>query len=88
MRRVVHLHDSGVTAAAIAEVLNADRVPTPAGRPHWTRAHVFRLVRTAAADIRREPLRPDGDARLRGIPAPGGRWWHQASLSVSTANRC
>ena len=61
LHAVVDLHTRGLTYQAIADLLNTSGLPTPAGRPNWTRAHVFRLVRTAAArDLSRDPPRPLG----------------------------
>ncbi len=46
---VVIMYMDGMSYAAISDALDARGIPTPAGRSRWQRAHVWRLVRTAAA---------------------------------------
>lgn len=49
LERVVALHRAGLSDSEIAEVLNAEGIATPEGRPRWQRCHVWRLLRTNAA---------------------------------------
>jgi|HubBroStandDraft_1064217.scaffolds.fasta_scaffold1025413_2 hypothetical protein len=44
--RVVDLRRQGLSYAEISAVLNAEGVPTPAGRPRWQRSYVDRLLHT------------------------------------------
>ena len=44
--RVIQLRRQGLSYAAISDVLNADGVPTPTGRPLWRKAYVDRLLHT------------------------------------------
>jgi hypothetical protein len=46
---VVALRRRGLSLAAIGAELNAQGVPTPAGRPRWTKSHVDRLLHTRHA---------------------------------------
>jgi len=43
---VVALRRRGFSLAAISTALNAEGVPTPAGRPQWGKSHVDRLLHT------------------------------------------
>ena len=60
--RIIALHQQGLGYRAISDVLNYEGVPTPLGRPRWTKSHVNRLLFTrhvkeklAASSVR--PLR-------------------------------
>ena len=44
--RAVDLRRQGLSYAEISTVLNAERVPTPAGRSRWQRSYVDRLLHT------------------------------------------
>ncbi|WP_160146951.1 recombinase family protein [Thermomonospora echinospora] len=43
---MVELHRQGLSLAQVADVLNAESVPTPAGKARWTKSHVDRLLST------------------------------------------
>jgi hypothetical protein len=49
LARVVKLRARGTRLVAIADQLNEDRVPTPAGLPCWNFRHVWQLLRTQDA---------------------------------------
>lgn len=49
LREVLSMHESGMGFPAISEALNARGVRTPAGKPRWSRTHVWHLIRTAGA---------------------------------------
>lgn len=49
LRRVLAMRNEGVSYQRICDTLNAEGVPTPAGRPRWCRSHVSRLVYTRSA---------------------------------------
>ena len=58
--RVAGLRREGLSYAAISAVLNAEGVPTPAGRSRWHRSYVDRLLHTRYAmeiieEIDRDP---------------------------------
>jgi Recombinase len=42
--RVVGMRLAGLSLGQISLRLNGDGVPTPAGRPRWTKSHVDRLL--------------------------------------------
>lgn len=44
--RILRMHRQGLSLQAIADVLNLDGVPTPTGRPHWSKSSVDRLLHT------------------------------------------
>ena len=44
--QVVSLRRQGLSYAAISSILNAQGLPTPAGRPRWQRSYVDRLLHT------------------------------------------
>lgn len=44
--QVIQLRRRGLSYAKISAVLNADGIPTPAGRPLWQREYVDRLLHT------------------------------------------
>ena len=44
--RVIQLRRQGLSLGAISDLLNAERVPTPTGRPRWHKAYVDRLLHT------------------------------------------
>ena len=49
---ILRIHDlrrEGLSYAAISNELNADGIPTPAGRPRWYRSYVDRLLHTRHA---------------------------------------
>ena len=41
---ILQLHGQGLSLQAISEVLNRQGVLTPAGRPHWSKSSVDRLL--------------------------------------------
>jgi Recombinase len=45
-RRILQLHRQGLSLQAISEVLNREGVPTPTGRPRWSKSYVDRLLHT------------------------------------------
>jgi hypothetical protein len=47
--RIVGLHRQGLTYTQISAVLNAEGVPTPAGRVRWFKSSVDRLLHTRYA---------------------------------------
>jgi recombinase len=47
--RVIHLRHQGLSYAQISAVLNAEGIPTPAGRARWHKTHVDRLLHTQYA---------------------------------------
>ncbi|GIH22016.1 hypothetical protein Aph01nite_03260 [Acrocarpospora phusangensis] len=47
--KVVRMQIAGMGDQAIADELNQAGVSTPMGTCHWTRAHVWRLLRTRDA---------------------------------------
>lgn len=49
LAHVVALRRRGMSLAAISAVLNTQGVPTPTGRPRWTKSHVDRLLHTRHA---------------------------------------
>lgn len=50
LRRVIVLREhKKLSLSAISAVLNAEGVPTPAGRARWTKSHVDRLLHTQYA---------------------------------------
>ena len=46
---VVALRRRGLSLRAISIMLNAQGIPTPTGRPRWTKSHVDRLLHTRHA---------------------------------------
>jgi Recombinase len=56
LARVVSMRREGKRLADICAELNAEGVPTPAGRNTWTTAHVSRLLYTRAAERMRAEL--------------------------------
>ncbi|QXN91884.1 recombinase family protein [Nocardia iowensis] len=46
VRRIVEMHQNGVGYRDICRSLNADGIPTPAGRPKWYPSYVSRLLNT------------------------------------------
>jgi len=44
--RIIQLRADGLSYSKICDVLNADRVPTPAGASRWLKSHVDRLLHT------------------------------------------
>ena len=44
--RVIHLRAQGLSYAMISAALNAEGVPTPAGKPKWLRSYVDRPLHT------------------------------------------
>lgn len=49
LRRVLAMRNDDMSYQTICDTLNAEGVPTPAGRPRWRRSHVSRLVYTRSA---------------------------------------
>jgi hypothetical protein len=47
--KVVDLRQRGLSLSTISVVLNAEGVPTPAGRSRWSKSHVDRLLHTRHA---------------------------------------
>jgi len=43
------MRNAGMSYQTICDTLNAEGIPTPAGRPRWCRSHVSRLVYTRSA---------------------------------------
>jgi hypothetical protein len=46
---IVELRHQGLSYGAISDVLNAEGVPTPSGRPVWLRSYVDRVLHTRYA---------------------------------------
>jgi hypothetical protein len=44
--RVVGLRRQGLSLQKICDVLNAENIPTPQGRPRWLKSHVDGLLHT------------------------------------------
>lgn len=44
--RIVQLHLQGWGYQAIGDMLNDEGIPTPLGRPHWSKSYVDRLLHT------------------------------------------
>ena len=44
--RIALLHLQGLGYQAIGDLLNAEGIPTPLGRPHWHKSYVDRLLHT------------------------------------------
>ena len=44
--QIIQLRRLSLSYAQISDVLNADSVPTPTGRPRWHREYVDRLLHT------------------------------------------
>ncbi|WP_181065220.1 recombinase family protein [Nocardia nova] len=47
--RAVQLRTAGLSYRAIADRLNAEELPTPAGQSPWRHSHVYRLLGTSSA---------------------------------------
>lgn len=60
--RIIRLRRQGLSHAAISDILNAEGIPTPAGRPLWRRNYVERLLHTRYVQDLAEEL-PLADAR-------------------------
>ena len=58
LERALTLERSRLSLRSIADALNAEGVRTPAGGQPWTKSHVFRLLKTAAAEEMRRQLWP------------------------------
>jgi hypothetical protein len=56
--QVVSLHHQGFSYRAISDILNAEGLSTPAGRPRWQRSYVDRLLHTHYVE---EILRAHGE---------------------------
>ena len=44
--RIIELRGRGLSYAQVADVLNANHIPTPMGGSHWMKSHVDRLLHT------------------------------------------
>jgi hypothetical protein len=42
--QIIQLHRRGLSLERISAVLNAEGIPTPLGRPRWSKSHVDRLL--------------------------------------------
>jgi len=42
--QIIQLHRRGLSLERISAVLNAEGIPTPPGRPQWSKSHVDRLL--------------------------------------------
>jgi len=49
LHRVLAMRREGMSYQSICDILNADEVPTPAGKSRWWRSHVSRLLHTRSA---------------------------------------
>lgn len=58
LERALRMERTRLSLRSIADALNAEAIRTPAGRHRWTKSHVFRLLKTAAAEEMRTRLWP------------------------------
>jgi len=70
VRRIIRLHQQGLSYRAISDVLNREGIPTPAGSAHRQKSHVDRLLHTRyASDITKEVEKDSWEhRRLAGGP--------------------
>ncbi|MGH3374159.1 MAG: recombinase family protein [Actinoallomurus sp.] len=61
-KRVVELRRQGLSLSATSDRLNSERLPTPAGKPVWTKSHVDRLLHTGHVRKLIAQLEDDGRA--------------------------
>ena len=58
--RILTLRHQGYSLQKIADLLNAEGVPTPMGRSPWRKSHVYELLgRLYVRDLRVEPVRAE-----------------------------
>ena len=67
--RVIALRRQGLTYGQICIALNARSIPTPTGRPMWSKSYVVRLLRTRHVRDLTEELAPI-DAHRAGGETP------------------
>ncbi|MBF6064948.1 recombinase family protein [Nocardia terpenica] len=68
--RIIDMHRSGIGYRGICRVLNAEAIPTPAGRPTWHPSHVSRLLNTR--NVVERFGRPQRRRRRSRPVSPGG----------------
>ena len=69
--RLIQLRIRGLSYAQIGDVLNAERVPTPTGRPVWLRSHVDRLLHTRYASELAEEMKALCQGDMEGCRSAG-----------------
>jgi site-specific DNA recombinase len=80
VRRIFHDRASGLTVREICRQLNADRVPSPSGKPTWGHSTLCRLLRNEAyigrVYFNRTETMPDKRAtgRNRQVPRARDEW--------------